>query len=50
MITDTHYSQRDRHGRHVVFLARIMNDYFIRRPVGVGIDQDTSIVVDDTGM
>lgn len=49
-ITDTHYSQRDRHGRHVAFLARIINDDFIKHPVGLGIDQETSVVVDTYGM
>ena len=42
MITDTHFHQRDRFGRSVVFLARS----FSGKPLyGIGVDEDTSIVV-----
>jgi cyanophycinase len=42
MITDTHFHQRDRFGRSVVFLARS----FDGKPLyGIGVDEDTSIVV-----
>lgn len=42
LITDTHFRQRDRFGRSVVFLARS----FAGKPIyGVGVDEQTSIVV-----
>ena len=42
MITDTHFHQRDRFGRSVVFLARS----FAGKPLyGIGVDEDTSVVV-----
>lgn len=33
IITDTHYSQRDRHGRQVVFMARMSTDSGVQLPV-----------------
>ena len=42
VITDTHFHQRDRFGRSVVFLARA----FSGTPLyGIGVDEETSIVV-----
>jgi len=41
IITDTHFHERDRFGRSVVFLARS----FAGKPLyGLGVDEDTSIV------
>ena len=37
VITDTHYDDPDRKGRHVVFLSRILNDY---ATIGKGIACD----------
>ncbi|HJT18616.1 MAG TPA: cyanophycinase [Thermoanaerobaculia bacterium] len=39
LITDTHFHQRDRFGRLVVFLARS------RAPWGLGVDEQTSVIV-----
>jgi len=39
LITDTHFHQRDRFGRLVVFLARS------RVPYGLGVDEETSVIV-----
>jgi cyanophycinase-like exopeptidase len=49
VITDTHYDDPDRKGRHVTFLARILTDYGI---VGKGIacDEYTSVCVDTNGV
>lgn len=33
IITDTHYTQRDRHGRQVVFMARMATDFQVQLPV-----------------
>ena len=42
MITDTHFHQRDRFGRLVVFLARSFDGKAI---YGIGVDEDTSVIV-----
>jgi cyanophycinase len=41
-ITDTHFHQRDRFGRLVVFLAR---SFYGKRIDGIGVDEQTSIIV-----
>lgn len=48
VITDTHYDNPDRKGRHVVFLSRILQDY---QAIGKGIacDEYTSVCIDTTG-
>ncbi len=48
VITDTHYDNPDRKGRHTTFLARIINDY---ETVGKGIacDEYTAVCIDLTG-
>ncbi len=48
-ITDTHYSQRDRQGRHTTFIARIIND--LNRPArGIGVDERTAVCIDENGI
>jgi cyanophycinase-like exopeptidase len=42
MITDTHFHQRDRFGRSIVFLARSFSGEAI---YGIGVDEETSVVV-----
>ncbi len=52
-ITDTHLVVRDRLGRLVAFLARILHDRVLpnaRVVYGLGIDQASSVVVDAGGM
>ena len=48
-ITDQHYSQRDRLGRHVVMLARLMAAG-ITAPRGIGVDERTAVAIDPTGI
>jgi cyanophycinase len=48
-ITDTHYSNRSRHGRHLAFLARMKTDG-IKRPKGIGVDEKTSVCIDEKGI
>ena len=48
-ITDSHYSQRDRQGRHVTFLARMMKDFAYTTIKGIGIDEQTAVCIDQTG-
>jgi cyanophycinase-like exopeptidase len=52
-ITDTHFVARNRFGRTVVFLARILNDRLlprVRTIFALGVDQGSSVVVDPDGM
>ncbi len=52
-ITDTHLVVRDRFGRMVVFLARILHDYLLPGATTVyalGIDEASSVGVDPDGM
>jgi cyanophycinase-like exopeptidase len=51
-LTDTHLVVRDRLGRMVVFLARILHDRLLpgaHAVYGLGIDQASSVVVDPNG-
>jgi len=51
-ITDTHFVARDRFGRTVVFLARILNENLLPGASSVyalGVDQGSSVAVDPDG-
>jgi cyanophycinase len=47
-LTDSHYDQRNRHGRHLVMLANISHqeNKSIR---GIGIDEQTALCIDNKG-
>jgi len=48
LITDSHYDQRSRQGRHVVMLANIQAS--AQKPVsGLGIDEKTAVTIDEKG-
>ena len=47
LITDSHYAQRNRQGRHVVMLARLYQT--VRRPKGIGIDEKTAVAMCNDG-
>jgi cyanophycinase-like exopeptidase len=49
VITDTHYDNPDRKGRHVTFLARIINDYKVEAK-GIACDEYTSVCIDEKGI
>jgi cyanophycinase len=49
VISDQHYSQRGREGRHVTFLARMKIDWAIKQPRGIGVDEKTAVCVDASG-
>lgn len=49
VITDTHYDDPDRKGRHVVFLARILVDYGIKAK-GIACDEHTAVCIDTNGI
>jgi cyanophycinase len=49
LITDTHFHARQRLGRLLVFMARILHDDAVRHIHGLGIDQHTAVLVDGAG-
>ena len=49
VVTDSHFTNRDRHGRMVTFLARIMKDHNIF-PQGIGLDEATALCIDSDGI
>jgi len=49
VITDTHFSARDRLGRLLVFMARILADGDAKTIHGVGIDPQTAVLLDADG-
>lgn len=49
VITDTHYDDPDRKGRHVTFLARIFTDYGIPAK-GIACDEYTAVCIDANGL
>lgn len=48
VITDTHYDNPNRKGRHLVFLARIWHDYSIRAK-GIACEENTAVCVAPNG-
>lgn len=49
-ITDTHYDNPDRKGRHVTFLARMVSDYDVTYAQGIACDEYTAVCIDENGM
>ncbi len=49
VITDTHYDDPDRKGRHTVFLSRIFEDYSVPAK-GIACDEYTSVCIDTNGV
>ncbi|MCO6497780.1 MAG: cyanophycinase [Chitinophagaceae bacterium] len=49
VITDQHFTQREREGRMMVFMARIMKDWG-KTPQGIAVDEATAVCIDDAGM
>lgn len=48
-ITDSHFSARDRMGRLVTFLARIIQDGWATEAMGIGINEETALGVESNG-
>ncbi len=46
IITDSHFSQRQRMGRLVTFLARIVQDGWASQAHGIGIDETTAVLLE----
>ena len=49
VITDTHFYERDRLGRLVTFVARAIADGQGTPFVGIGVDEDTAVLLDASG-
>jgi cyanophycinase len=49
VITDTHFSQRDRMGRLFAFMARLRQDNNTARILGIGVSENTAIFLDRAG-
>jgi cyanophycinase len=49
VITDSHFVTRDRLGRLVAFLARVIKDGWASSAHGIGIDEQTAILVNPDG-
>jgi cyanophycinase len=49
VITDSHFVTRNRMGRLLAFTARALADGAAARPLGLGVDERTALVVDDAG-
>lgn len=48
-ISDQHYTQRNREGRHITFLTRIITDFGVEQPKGIGVDEKTAFCIDQNG-
>ena len=49
IITDTHYDERNRVGRHIVFMARVLFDSKPSLIRGIGIDRDVAVCFEPDG-
>jgi cyanophycinase-like exopeptidase len=49
LITDSHFAKRDRMGRTLVFLARILQDGWSKSPREVAIDEKSAVLVEPDG-
>ena len=49
-ITDTHFVKRDRLGRLMVFMARILQDGWADRVRAIAVDEDAAVLVDPDGL
>ncbi len=49
VITDTHYDDPDRRGRHVAFMARLAEDFDLRAR-GIACEEFTAVCIDSSGM
>jgi cyanophycinase len=50
VITDSHFAARDRMGRLLTFLARIVQDDWAAQALGVGIDEQTALTMEPNGV
>jgi cyanophycinase-like exopeptidase len=50
VITDSHFSQRSRLGRSIVFVARLDDQRRDLKVLGVGIDEHSALLIDGRGI
>ncbi len=48
-ITDSHFAKRDRLGRSLVFLARLMQDGWTNSPREIAVDERSAVLIDGSG-
>ena len=48
-ITDSHFVRRDRMGRLLVMMSRVLNEGQVKELKGMGIDQETAVLVEASG-
>jgi len=48
-LTDTHFAKRDRLGRSLVFLARIVQDGWSAKPREIAVDEKSAVLVEGDG-
>ena len=48
-LTDTHFAERDRMGRSLTFLARIVQDGWSKHPREIAVDGQSAVLVDGGG-
>ena len=48
VITDTHYDNPDRRGKHITFMARMNKDWGMNAK-GIGVDEATAVCIDGNG-
>jgi cyanophycinase-like exopeptidase len=48
-LTDTHFAKRDRLGRSLGFLARIVQDNWSARPREIAVDEKSAVLVEPDG-
>ncbi len=49
VITDTHYNNPSRIGRHIAFMARLKKD-FNSNAKGIGVEEETAVVIEEDGL
>ena len=49
LLTDSHFAKRDRMGRSLVFLARIMQERMVQSPREAAIDEKSALLVEPDG-
>ncbi len=50
VVTDTHYDNPDRRGRHITFLARILQDYSVSAVFGIACNEYVAVCIDTNGL
>lgn len=50
VVTDTHYDNPDRRGRHVAFMSRIMQDYGVTAVYGIACNEYVAACIDTNGL